>query len=175
MRKGGLEPPRFYPPDPKSGASANSATFATFKFYRLHAVRANTQLTVGEFVGAGQRFVLSALRRIVVLARAHFGSLLHSGQYDAPWSRCCYGMRLLMRSHVGRSASFGQECMRQGLVRTRPRAVALILGHLLRYFRGLFAKIFLIDHAGLIDDESHDSAGPIFRGIRDKTEAARTL
>ena len=26
--KGGLEPPRFYPPDPKSGASANSATFA---------------------------------------------------------------------------------------------------------------------------------------------------
>jgi hypothetical protein len=28
VRKEGLEPSRFYPPDPKSGASANSATFA---------------------------------------------------------------------------------------------------------------------------------------------------
>ena len=29
VRKGGLEPPWVSPPDPKSGASANSATFAT--------------------------------------------------------------------------------------------------------------------------------------------------
>ncbi len=30
VRKGGLEPPHLSVPDPKSGASANSATFAGF-------------------------------------------------------------------------------------------------------------------------------------------------
>ncbi len=32
MRKGGLEPPWVSPPDPKSGASANSATFARLDY-----------------------------------------------------------------------------------------------------------------------------------------------
>src|SRR5712672_2841314 len=31
VRKGGLEPPRLAAPDPKSGASANSATLAIFE------------------------------------------------------------------------------------------------------------------------------------------------
>src|SRR5579859_3662687 len=35
VRKGGLEPPWVTPPDPKSGASANSATFAAFVYSDL--------------------------------------------------------------------------------------------------------------------------------------------
>src|SRR5215510_4887482 len=37
VRKEGLEPSRFYPPDPKSGASANSATFAYLESITCHA------------------------------------------------------------------------------------------------------------------------------------------
>src|SRR5947208_15399689 len=37
VRKGGLEPPHLSVPDPKSGASANSATFAKSILYR-HSV-----------------------------------------------------------------------------------------------------------------------------------------
>jgi hypothetical protein len=38
VRKEGLEPSWVSPPDPKSGASANSATFALFVFYRLRTI-----------------------------------------------------------------------------------------------------------------------------------------
>ena len=40
MRKGGLEPPWVSPPDPKSGASANSATFAGTLLEQLPGARA---------------------------------------------------------------------------------------------------------------------------------------
>src|SRR5689334_2281353 len=40
VRKGGLEPPWVSPPDPKSGASANSATFAMHsKVYHFETPR----------------------------------------------------------------------------------------------------------------------------------------
>src|SRR3970040_1033847 len=41
VRKEGLEPPRLAAPEPKSGASTHSATFATFRLYYNH-VRAES-------------------------------------------------------------------------------------------------------------------------------------
>src|SRR5438270_12733758 len=40
VRKGGLEPPHLSVPDPKSGASANSATFANLSDSREDSIRA---------------------------------------------------------------------------------------------------------------------------------------
>jgi hypothetical protein len=62
VRKGGLEPPRLTAPDPKSGASANSATFARFSFNSLPAFSNCCLVTVGEIVGV---FPPSPLSRLV--------------------------------------------------------------------------------------------------------------
>ncbi len=50
MRKGGVEPPWVSPPDPKSGASANFATFASSTFNHLATVSRPAGGTVADIV-----------------------------------------------------------------------------------------------------------------------------
>src|SRR5580700_7613002 len=56
-----------------------------------------------------------------------------------------------------------------------PGTVALVVGHLLGDFGGFFAEILLINHAGLVDDEGHGTAGAVFRRIGHETEATRLI
>jgi hypothetical protein len=49
VRKGGLEPPWVSPPDPKSGASANSATFAMHSKSTISKHRAVLPMGFGSF------------------------------------------------------------------------------------------------------------------------------
>jgi hypothetical protein len=46
-----------------------------------------------------------------------------------------------------------------------------VAGHLLRNVGGLIAKVLLVDHALLADEERHVTAGAISRGVGNKTEA----
>ena len=50
MRKEGLEPSWVSPPDPKSGASANSATFAWLVFNHLSAIMQLHQMLASVLV-----------------------------------------------------------------------------------------------------------------------------
>ena len=69
VRKGGLEPPRFYPPDPKSGASANSATFA------LRA--ASPSLSDSTITGIAESYLLDPILTWPAAPRVQF-ALCHA-------------------------------------------------------------------------------------------------
>src|ERR1051326_428002 len=66
VRKGGLEPPHLSVPDPKSGASANSATFACDlrrKLYHSRSVTCNgPQIPIHDQTRANRRDHCSAKR-----------------------------------------------------------------------------------------------------------------
>ena len=63
VRKGGLEPPRAVPPEPKSGASTNSATFAT-----PASRRARSRIIADPPAGSGAP--RNAPRRILIMVRS---------------------------------------------------------------------------------------------------------
>ena len=66
-----------------------------------------------------------------------------------------------------------RPCCRSSVWHGRTPAVGRVeFRHGQGYFSGLFAQIFLVDHAILANDERHDSRVPVFRGVGQNGEAA---
>ena len=78
VRKGGLEPPHLSVPDPKSGASANSATFANFSNEKEYHV-------VDAFVIEGRQQTADSRRCGLPLLTTDFTDLHHAvGDFLVP-------------------------------------------------------------------------------------------